>query len=237
MRSEIAIQKLEDLKEEAADPIRLYHEKDEGESWKSRVRGMIARSLGNGHHLVKQLDDNRYGLSIVFSGTTDQEWAQAFAGGVMRAVGYIDAAIYELELPTADAPVDERAFDPELWDHVKGLVESEDWTKIPSQVSIFVESHVRTWAALGNDTYGKGLYAKALADDGELRLGDSKPEWEGWRSLAVGFASAIGNVDRHRLQSRGDARRYAIGVLGLGSLLLTQLRHQHAGLIDERSGG
>ena len=50
----------------------------------------------------------------------------------------------------------------------------------------------------------------------------------------MGFAQALGNVDRHRIQSREDAQRYAIGVLGLGSLLLTQLRHEHGDLLHPR---
>jgi len=45
-------------------------------------------------------------------------------------------------------------------------------------------------------------------------------------SLGIGFAQAVGKVDRHRLQNRDYAKRYAIGVLGTDSLL-TQLRHQH----------
>jgi len=43
--------------------------------------------------------------------------------------------------------------------------------------------------------------------------------------LGIGFVQAIRNVDPRRIQSRNDAHRYAIGVLGLGSLLLTQFRH------------
>lgn len=33
------------------------------------------------------------------------------------------------------------------------------------------------------------------------------------------------------------AQRYAIGVLGLGSLLLTQLRYEHGDLIEEQQTG
>ena len=62
---------------------------------------------------------------------------------------------------------------------------------------------------------------------GALRLGSRSGEWEGWRSLGIGCAQAVGNVDRHRIQDRMDAKRYAIGVLGTGSLILTQLRFQH----------
>ncbi len=235
MRPDKAIQKLKDLRMEAAHPEDLRRSGDGGESWKSRVRAVVVRSLGSGHHLVAQLDDNHYSLSAWSSGTPDSAWNKAFVSGVQRAVGYIEAAIYELELIDGDEePIDDRAFDPELWAHVKGLVESEDWGKIPSQVSIFVEHQLRTWAGLGADAYGKRLYGAVLADSGELRLGETRPEWEGWRSLGIGFSSAIANVDRHRRQSRADARKYAIGVLGVGSLLLTQIRFQHAALISDR---
>jgi hypothetical protein len=37
----------------------------------------------------------------------------------------------------------------------------------------------------------------------------------------------VGNVDRHRIQRRPDQRPYVMGVLGLGSLLLTQVRREH----------
>jgi hypothetical protein len=50
---------------------------------------------------------------------------------------------------------------------------------------------------------------------------------DGWRFLAVGFASALGNVDRHNIQDRADLKQYAFGVLGLASLLLVQVRFTH----------
>jgi hypothetical protein len=54
---------------------------------------------------------------------------------------------------------------------------------------------------------------------------------EGWRFLAVGFASALGNVDRHNIQDRADLKQYALGVLGLASLLLTQVRFTHPAVV------
>lgn len=235
MRPGKAIEKLQELKAEATDPENLKRTGDGGEGWKSRVRAVVARSLGNGHDLVKKLDDNSYSLSAWSDRTPDSAWTRAFAGGVKRAVGYVDAAIYELQLIDRDEePLDDRAFDVELWEHVKGLVEAEDWSKIPSQVSIFVEDQLRTWAGPDAGSYGKGLYANVLGDSSELRLGGTRAEWEGWRSLGVGFVGAVGNANRHRRQTRSDARRYAIGVLGIGSLLLTQVRHEHEELIMER---
>ena len=78
---------------------------------------------------------------------------------------------------------------------------------------------VRSWAADprksgGAAMVGKSLYAAALNDTGPLRLGRHSSEWEGWRSLGVGLAQAIANVDRHRIQVRDDVRRYAMGVVG-----------------------
>jgi hypothetical protein len=70
------------------------------------------------------------------------------------------------------------------------------------------------------------------ANDGQYRLGRESGEWEGWRGLGMGFAQALGNVDRHNIQRRDDAKRYAFGVLGLGSLILTQLRYQHGDDLD-----
>lgn len=52
-------------------------------------------------------------------------------------------------------------------------------------------------------------------------------------SSGMGFAQALSNVDRRRIQKRDDVKRYAIGVLALGSLLLTQLRHEHQEILNE----
>lgn len=138
-----------------------------------------------------------------------------------------------------DGQVDPGSFDPELWDHVEQLVEDQDWGKVASQTAIFVEDRIRTWAgdplsSKGDRLVGKGLMTQVLGDTSDWRLGDRPSENEGWRALGVGFAQALGNVDRHRIQKRADAHRYAIGVLGLGSLILTQLRYEHAVLTEAR---
>jgi hypothetical protein len=160
-------------------------------------------------------------------------YENAFNNGIARACGIIDAAIFELEdAGTSDDAVDETAFDPDLWGHVQAHIQNEDWQTVASQTAIFVEDRVRQWCGNPKGTndqslVGKGLYAKIFANDGQFRLGKEAGEWEGWRGLGMGFAQALGNVDRHNIQKRDDAKRYAFGVLGLGSLILTQLRHQH----------
>jgi Protein of unknown function (Hypoth_ymh) len=143
-----------------------------------------------------------------------------------------------LRLNPIESPLTELTVDPELWSHVRVLVEQDQWEKIPADVVIFVEDRVRKWS--GNPRVrdgamtGQTLMGNAFGEAGELRLGAQSSEWQGWRSLGTGLVQAIGNVDRHHIQRRPDARRYALGVLGLGSLLLTQLRYEHSELIERR---
>jgi hypothetical protein len=207
-------------------------------SWKAKVRGVLVAALGKDDHLLTRFDAVRYTLSVWSSSTPDSQFDAARHRGIQNACGVIDAAIYQLELQSDVEPIDDQAFDSELWDHVKGLVETGDWGKVAAQTAIFVENHLRTWAGSpkdknGEDLYGKALYAMVLSDASDWRLGSRAGEREGWRMLGMGFAQAIGTVDRHRIQKRPDARRYAIGVLGLASLLLTQLRYEHANLIED----
>lgn len=102
MKSSAAVRALEDLKGEAADPVALHGDAGAAESWKGRVRSVIARSLGAEHDLIGKLDKNSYDLDIYTNTTTDGEIQQAFAEGVRRACGYIDAAIYELKFDMED---------------------------------------------------------------------------------------------------------------------------------------
>jgi hypothetical protein len=238
MRREKAIEALSDLKAEAATAA-VMNGGEGFTAWKGKVRGVVAASVGGSDHLLDRFDGISYSLGMWTDRTPQSAWDSARHSGIRTACGVIDAAIYQLELLAGDdEPVDERAFDPELWDFVKGLVEVEDWGKVASQTAIFVENHVRMWAGdpkdkNGDSLVGKGLFAAVLADDSDWRLGTRAAEREGWRFLGMGFAQALSNVDRHRIQKRDDGRRYAIGVLGLGSLLLTQLRWEHEELMEE----
>lgn len=209
-------------------------------AWKGKVRGVLVEALGPGDDLIIRLDEIHYTLTAYSSSTPQSSFDRAREAGIAKACGVVEAAVFQLRLREEDdrEPTDQRSFDPELWEHVKDLITSEDWSKIPSQTAIFVENHVRLWAGdpkdkNGDSLYGKALWAKVLEDSSELRLGARASEWEGWRFLGMGFAQAVSNVDRHRIQKRDDARRYASGVLGLGSLLLTQLRFEHSEVIGD----
>lgn len=239
MRPEKAVEALSELKEEAATD-HVIRGGEAFTSWQGKVRGVLVAALGKDDHLIDRFDKVRYALGIWTERTPESAFTDARRGGIRNACGVIDAAVYQLELLTTDddEPTDVRAYDPDLWAHVRDLVEAEDWGKVASQTAIFVESHIRSWAddptdKNGESLFGKALYATVLSDASDLGLGARAGEREGWRFLGMGFAQALGNVDRHRIQKRDDARRHAIGVLGLGSLLLTQLRHEHSEVIED----
>ncbi|MFI5994820.1 TIGR02391 family protein [Streptomyces sp. NPDC051362] len=233
MQTRQAIQSLRQLKDEAQREGLALQAGDKFSSWKGRVRSVLTRALGINHHLTESFIKNQYGLSVFTSSTPDSVFDAAFLNGVKSASGIIDAALFELEQAgTSDDAVDETAFDPDLWAHVQTHVQNEDWPTVASQTAIFVEDRVRQWCGdpkdrEGKTLVGKGLFAKVMANDGQFRLGKEAGEWEGWRGIGMGFTQALGNVDRHNIQKRADAKRYAFGVLGVGSLILTQLRHQH----------
>ncbi|MFI9643592.1 TIGR02391 family protein [Micromonospora sp. NPDC051925] len=235
MRPVVAIQELTKLKAEAEASDGFVRQPGEFESWKGRVRGILVRALGVSNNLVDRFDKVRYTLGLVTDRTPQSSFDNARRRGMTRALGLVDAAVYELGLVSGDEPVDEHAYDPELWAHVKTLVDDEQWAMVASQTAIFVENQIRSWAGnpQGRDgnLVGKALYTDVFGDASDYRLGRQASEREGWRALGVGFAQALSNVDRHRIQRRDDAKRYALGVLGLGSLLLTQLRHEHGDIL------
>jgi hypothetical protein len=124
--------------------------------------------------------------------------------------------------------------DPDLMARVDHVFRVEDWTAVASLAATFVEDRFRVWAGLDHSSFGVHLMTKVLhPETGVFPLGIAAGEREGWHQLGRGFVSACSNVDRHRIQSRDDLRRYAVGVLGTANLLLTQMRHQHG---DEFKG-
>ncbi|WP_256362962.1 TIGR02391 family protein [Streptomyces sp. TRM70350] len=233
MQTQKAIASLKQLQEQARTEGLALKSPDRFSSWKGQVRSVLTRSLGKDHALLKDFEAVRYRPMVFSTDSPQSSFDSSFLSGLKRACGVIEAAIFELEdAGTSDDAVDETAFDPDLWAFVKNYVENEDWQAVASQTAIFVEHHVRQWCGdpkdkNGKTLVGKGLYSTVFADAAQFRLGKESGEWEGWRMLGMGFAQALSNVDRHNIQRRDDAKRYAFGVLGVGSLILTQLRHQH----------
>lgn len=206
-------------------------------SWRARVRAVFVRSLGEDNHLVRQLDEIWFEPGVYYDGQPESDFREARRNGASSALAYVEAAIFDLGLTasaseSASGPLGSSAadYDPGLWAHVGGLVEQESWALLASAVATYVEDRVRTWAGLSAGVVGHQLYVTALGSNGPLVLGGTGTtgEVEGWKYVGMGLAQAVGNADRHRITSRSDQRRYALGVLGLGSLLLTQVRWEHA---------
>jgi hypothetical protein len=215
MQTARAIEALTELKDEADRRGMGLRPPGAFASWKGRVRSILIRALGKDHHLLTDFENVRYSLSVVIGNTPDADFARAFLSGLQKASGVIEAAIFELkDAGTSDDAVDETAFDPDLWSHVQTHVQNEEWHTVASQTGIFVEDCVRGWCGnprgnSGQVLVGKGLFASVFAADAQYRLGKEPGEWEGWRGLGMGFAQALSNVDRHNIQKRDDAKRYA----------------------------
>jgi hypothetical protein len=234
MQGTVAITKLRELLEEARrDGIKLKASQ-KFSSWRARTQTILTRALGADHHITTSFINGQFASRIAVARLSDaptiaSQDDPAFARGLAKAQGLIEAAIFDLELAGS---ADETAFDADLWAHIAPYIQNEDWHALATQTAVFVEDRIRTWTRNppskgGGKLVGKGLYNTVFANDGAYRLGTEAGEWEGWRALGSGFAQALGNVDRHNVQRRADVKRYAFGVLGLGSLLLTQLRYQH----------
>jgi hypothetical protein len=208
--------------------------------WRSKASALLRMGFGAQSEQVLEFQAattvKNEGYTTAHGRNRDLElWRQ---DAVSRGKAALSSAIYILDMQSGDSYLDDVSIDPELWVHVQGLISSEDWSKVPAAVAIFVEDKVRRWAgdpknANNTSMIGKVLYVTVLGNSGTLRLGRQDSEVEGWRSLGTGLAQAIGNVDRHRIQQRADIRRYAMGVLGLGSLLLTQIRYENPASVAE----
>ncbi|VEG25790.1 TIGR02391 family protein [Actinomyces howellii] len=237
MKAECAINELEALKAEAAAPG-FADSGDVVDAWRGKVRAVLTAVVGEQDHLVAEHDAIEYTPKWSVAGDRTA-FLQAKKRGVDRCCSNIDAAIYqfsliyknETQLPAA------ADYDPDLWVRVSSLVEREEWDKVPAEVAIFFEDLIRKWAGNpteknGSTMVGQSLMGQAFGNDGRLRLGGQSNETQGWRNLAVGFTQAVSNVVRHNTVERHDARQYAIGVLGLASLILTQVRYEHNDLLS-----
>jgi uncharacterized protein Ymh len=190
-------------------------------TWKQKTRALLTRIYSDEHHQVQSFDALSWWISV------DHLQGQWFERGRAGATAILETALYDLEVLSQPDEVSSDTIDPELWRHVQSIVRNEDWTALASSVEIFVESRVRVWAGRPASEVGVNLMSSVFGPKAEFPMGLTESEREGWHLLARGFAAALSNVDRHRIQERADLRRYALGVLGVGSLLLTQVRWEH----------
>jgi hypothetical protein len=102
-----------------------------------------------------------------------------------------------------------------------------DWEKVAREAAVFVEDRLRAWAGVPSWVKGSVDVFKAALGPGKFVLGTQSSEEQGWQMLGSGFALPLRNPSGHHVQSRTDAMRYALGVLGTASLVLTEVRHRY----------
>lgn len=219
---------VEHLRARLEERRHIKHEKDPAfEIWRQKTDRAMSIVLGEHHHLVQEFRKIRYHPSAGPLG--EAILSNAFGNGLKAATGVLEAAIYERGELDSYELLQASFVDPELWEHVEHLVGGEQWAQVASQTAIYVEHQVRAWAGRLETEVGEKLMTASVgADTGEFPLGRTPGERQGWHRFAMGFSMALRNVDTHRIQDRSDLKRYAFGVLGAGSLLLTQLRYQYS---------
>jgi hypothetical protein len=240
---ERAIEELRKLKEQATNDHLVQASTPTHKEWNAKVTAVMLNSLGAESSTVQQFRKMSYTIGI-WSGAPgeDERDARYFRGRVLDAVGLIEAAIFELDLASGTPAIEGGSYDAGLWDHVKHSVEEERWDQVASAATIYVEDKIRRWSGtpLNKDRkklVGQALFVQAFSPGGPLALGSQANETEGWRNLGTGFVAALGNVDRHGIQERVDSKQYALGVLGLASLLLTQIRFEHPDVVAPSAVG
>jgi hypothetical protein len=211
-------------------------------SWKLRTASTLAHTLGANHHLTVAFQRIPWGYpSFSFRDTIGlsnrrRNTFTDFRYNIGRATGFIESAIYDIEFLRDNIEVAANiGIDPELWEHVASEVQQEAWGKVSSQAAIFTEDRIRKWAGRPVSEVGKDLAVATFGKNGKFQLGATEGESQGWQLLAQGIAQAVRNVAAHRIEERPDHKRYAVGILGACSLLLTQMRFEHENSFKDTS--
>jgi hypothetical protein len=208
--------------------------------WRHKLDALIGQILDPNHALAIQLAGLRWTADTTsarsrldrkgLAGVTVPSGQSAFQEAKQSAGQIIQALRWELDrLAPATAPFADATIDPELWQHARGLIDAQDWEKVAREAAVFVEDKLRTWASVQAAVTGSvNVFKAAIGPTGFVlpKAGPSS-EQQGWQQLATGFALALRNPSGHQINNRSDAKRYALGVLGIASLLLTQLRHEY----------
>lgn len=234
MNYDETISRLKALRQEAAS-LPLSTSSAEFNSWEPRTRSALTRALGEKHHITQRFIKTKWTPSMYTMGDSSA-FTSFFRATIPEVQGLLDAAVAEIELLAEEGPVaDEAGIDHELWEHVAPEVRSQAWGKAAREAVIFTEDRIRRWAGRPVTEVGKDLAVTIFGNNGEFRMGLADGEKQGWQLLAQGIAQAIRNADAHRIQNRSDHRRYAMGVIGSCSRLLTQMRFEHGNRFHDAS--
>lgn len=184
--------------------------------WKHKLYALIGDVLNANHALAIRLS------SVENRSATDAK---------RMLLGIIESLRWEVgrRMPVTD-PFGGSTIDPELWIHVQGLIAAADWEKVAREAAVFVEDKLRQWAKVPSSVTGSvNVFKAAVGPNGFVLPKNTaqSSEQQGWQQVAAGFALALRNPSGHQINHRSDAERYALGVLGMASLLLTEVRHEY----------
>lgn len=208
------------------------------ETWHHRMNKVIREVTGDNSGLEIQFNGLKWGErspSVArqrlnsFNGRSsslDQASFAAFNNAKRISEEIISTLKWEINRRQNDEiSLDNGYIDVELWEYISSLVKSEEWDKVALSTTVFVENKLRTWANISSDVKGSVEIFKMSVGKDKFQLGDNSSEQQGWQQLATGFALALRNPNGHKIEEREDVKKYALGVLGIASLLLTEIRH------------
>src|ERR1022692_2480832 len=123
MQSDVAVRLLARLRDEI--PALTDTGSADFVSWNQRTRSALVRSIGETHAITREFTTVQWHpRGFIVEGS----YENAFHRGQAKARGLLDAAISELEDGGGnfDAVADD-GIDPELWEHVRQVVEANEW--------------------------------------------------------------------------------------------------------------
>ncbi|MDQ3762974.1 MAG: TIGR02391 family protein [Actinomycetota bacterium] len=222
-------QMLRELAKEITDPVSEYQSVA---AWHRRAFAALNRLMGSDSIWSREFDELADDLVLPDPSLVESWDLHNFKERFRRATGVLMAAAEDLQsigtISNTTPNPDEAGIDPELWEHISSEIRTEAWGKVASQAVIFTEDRIRKWAGRPVGEVGKDLAVAIFGKSGQFQMGKTDGEMQGWQLFAQGIAQALRNVDAHRIQNRPDHKRYALGLVGACSLLLTQMRYAHS---------
>jgi hypothetical protein len=96
--------------------------------WRKKTELSLRRIFGDDHHLVADFKAVHF---LQHYEATPDKLREDFEYGRADASALLSGAVYELE--ELSEPIEfprDAAIDPELWEHVRRLVEQEQWAQV-----------------------------------------------------------------------------------------------------------
>jgi hypothetical protein len=216
---ELLWDQLEAAQAVAADPFQL-------DAWREKTSTVLRITMGENHEQTSRFESINYKSRMPTNNPPYEVTVRQ--RGVDRARAVLEAAMFEVENDAPEVPPATEA-DEELWGAVGYLADAEQWGHLVSTAVVFFEHWTRTRAGFSNSLIGVDLMTAAYKPGGplELAIEENPSEGEGWLLFAKGLTMAVRNVAGHRIEDRDDAQKYALGVVGAISLIMTQVRLEH----------